>query len=111
MLQAQQLTEAQTALRGQITTLGEDLQRQYNTMSDAQRAEVAARVEQGQKLDTAISAVGAQIGQVEERLTTNIEDIRKKIEAENARKAAADKAAAAKTQQEQLLQKHPAPLQ
>jgi hypothetical protein len=102
---AQQLTEAQTALRGQITTLGEDLQRQYNTMSDAQRAEVAARVEQGQKLDTAISAVGAQIGQVEERLTTNIEDIRKKIEAENARKAAADKAAAAKTQQEQLLQK------
>jgi hypothetical protein len=91
-------------LRGQITTLGEDLQRQYNTMSDAQREEVAQRVQLGQQLDAAISNVGMRIGQVEEKLTLNVEDLRKQIAAENARKAAADKAAAEKQAREKTLQ-------
>jgi hypothetical protein len=97
---AQQLSEAQTALRGQITTLGEDLQRQYNQMSDAQRDEVAKRVELGQKVDTAITSVGS----LESKLTTNLDELKKQIAAENARKAAADTAAQQKASQEKLLQ-------
>jgi hypothetical protein len=101
---SQQLSAAQTALQGQITTLGEDLQRQYNQMSEAQRDEVAQRVQMGQQIDTAITNVGLQVGEVEGKLTLNIEDLRKQINAENARKAAADKAAADKQAREKTLQ-------
>jgi len=102
---AAQIAQTQTALRGEIGKLGEDVQAQFNQMSEAQQAEVAARVQQGQTLDTAIKSVSTQLTEVGEKLTTDVQDIKKSIADENARRAAAEKAAAGKAQQEQLLQK------
>ena len=102
---SQQIASSETALRGEIGKLGADVQAQFNQMNEAQQAEVAARVQQGQAIDTAINAVSTQLTEVGEKLTTDVETIRKQIADENARKAAADRAAAGKAQQEQLIQK------
>jgi hypothetical protein len=112
----QQIAASETALKGQISSLGEDMQKQFNamnesqqtqfnSMNEAQQAEVAARVQQGETLDSAIKTVGLQVTELGEKLTTDVQDIRKTMEEENKRKQAADRASAAKTQQEQLLQK------
>lgn len=85
-----EIAGVQAGLTGQIGGLRQEMAEQYEMLSDAQQAEVARRVQQGENLEAAIGSVASslgerltgvesgltqQIGGVEERLNSRIEDL------------------------------------
>jgi hypothetical protein len=85
-----EIAGVQAGLSGQIGGLRQEVAEQYEMLTDAQQAEVARRVQQGENLEAAIGSVASslgerltgvesgltqQIGGVEERLNNRIEDL------------------------------------
>ena len=71
----QQISNVQSQIQNQIQSLSQSTQSQYNNLTKAQQEEVAARVQQGQQLNTAINDVsknvtglGTQLGELEKQL-------------------------------------------
>ena len=59
----------------QITNLGTTTQTAFNNMSAAQKAEVAARVQQGENLETAIGTVAKSVTDLAASTQKSVEDL------------------------------------
>lgn len=90
------LTKTNTAIQNQITTLSEQTQTQYDQLTANQKAEVAARIQMGENLESAINDVSTT-------LTEEISGVKEEMAAEKARQIAAQKAAAQAAKSKELL--------
>jgi hypothetical protein len=67
--------EALTGLGTQIETLGTETKTAFNSLNEAQKAEVAARVQQGEDLTTAIGTVAQSVTELAASTKTAIEGV------------------------------------
>jgi hypothetical protein len=92
----QNLVQTNQAVQTQLQTLSKETQAQFEELNANQKAEVLARVQMGENLQTAITDVGTILG-------GEITGIKTEMAAEKARQLAAQKAAQAKQQQQSMM--------
>jgi hypothetical protein len=92
----QNLVQTNQAVQTQLQTLSKETQAQFDELNANQKAEVLARVQMGENLQTAITDVGTILG-------GEITGIKTEMAAEKARQLAAQKAAQAKQQQQSMM--------
>ena len=92
------LTQTNQAIQTQLGDLSAQTQAQYDELNASQKAEVAARIQMGENLETAITTVGTQLG-------TELKDIKTEMASEKARQAAAQRSAQQKSQQQAMMAK------
>lgn len=78
-----EIAGVQAGLTGQIGGLRQEMAEQYEMLTDAQQAEVARRVQQGENLEAAIGSVASSLGErltgVESGLTRQIGGLRQEV--------------------------------
>lgn len=92
------LTQTNQAIQTQLGDLSAQTQAQYDELNASQKAEVAARIQMGENLETAITTVGTQLG-------TELKDIKTEMASEKARQAAVQRSAQQKSQQQAMMAK------
>jgi len=94
----QNLVQTNQAVQTQLQTLSKETQAQFEELNANQKAEVIARVQMGENLQTAITDVGTI-------LTGEITGIKTEMAEEKARQLAAQKAAAQAAKSKELMQR------